>query len=146
MYLRVLVVLFWIFTLLQPTSAQIQQRRKTAPAQAPATGVDKVPAIENDGVKAAWRRAEAHGWVWVSHTIDLAQKLGGEDNIMTLDGEPLPMMRKPMVTLGLVIDNEGHIVTRLVDATLTNPPINVSIRAQGARPAHARFLGMDAVT
>ncbi len=65
---------------------------------------------------------------------------------MTLDGEPLPMMRKPRVTLGLVIDNEGHVVTRLVDVTPANPPINVSIRAQSASPMPAKFLGMDAVT
>jgi S1-C subfamily serine protease len=146
MFLRVLVVLLWIFTLPQATSAQAMPRKKTAPTQAPVTGVDKVPSIENAGVKVAWRRPEAHGWVWVSHTIDLAQKLGGEDNIMTLDGEPLPIMRKPMVTLGLVIDNEGHIVTRLVDATLANPPMNISIRAPGGRPTPAQFLGMDAVT
>lgn len=150
MFLRILVVLFWIFTLLQPASAQTSQRRKPAPAKmpvtSPVTSIDKVPASDNGGAKVALWRPEAHGWVWVSHTIDLAQQLGGEDNLMTLDGEPLPMMRKPRVTLGLVIDNEGHVVTRLVDVTPANPPINISIRAQGAVPTPAKFLGMDAVT
>ncbi|MGH9755014.1 MAG: PDZ domain-containing protein [Blastocatellia bacterium] len=157
MFLRILVVLFWIFALLQPVCAQASRRGKPAPAKAPttspaispaispatspATSIDKAPASDNDGVKVAWRRPEAQGWVWVSHTIDL----GGEDSLLTLDGEPL--MRKPSVTtLGLVIDNEGHIVTRLVDATPATPPINVSIRAQGANPAPAEFLGMDAAT
>jgi S1-C subfamily serine protease len=156
MFLRILVVLFWIFTLLQPASAQSWRRRKASQAQAPPVGVDKVPssapasepasepASKNEGARRAWRRTEAHGWVWVSRTIDLAQQLGGEDNIPTLDGEPLPVM--PSVTLGLVIDNEGHVLTRLADATPGAPPVNVSVRAQGGRPVAAKFLGMDAVT
>ena len=94
MFLRILVVFFWIFTLLQPASAQSWRRRKASQAQAQPGGVDKVqagapasePAGANDGAKRSWRRTEAHGWVWVSRTIDLAQQLGGEDNIPTLDG------------------------------------------------------------
>src|SRR5262247_694418 len=152
MFLRILVVFFWIFTLLQPASAQSWRRRKASRAQAPPVGVDKdqagAPASEPAGAivgaKRAWRRTEAHGWVWVSRTIDLAQQLGGEYNIPTLDGEPLPVM--PSVTLGLVIDNEGHVLTRLADATPGAPPINVSVRAQGGRPVEAKFLGMDEVT
>jgi len=152
MFLRILVVFFWIFTLLQPASAQSWRRRKASQAQAQPGGVDKVqagapasePAGANDGAKRSWRRTEAHGWVWVSRTIDLAQQLGGEYNIPTLDGEPLPLM--PSVTLGLVIDNEGHVVTRLADATPGAPPVNVSVRAQGGSPVAAKFLGMDAVT
>jgi hypothetical protein len=35
----------------------------------------------------------------------------------------------PSVTLGLVIDDEGHILTRLADATTATPPVNVSVRA-----------------
>jgi S1-C subfamily serine protease len=162
MFLRILVVLFWIFTLLQPASAQTWRRRNQSLPKTPATGADKVPASQpagdstneptresisgNDGVNAASRRSEAHGWVWVSRTIDLVQQLGGEDNIMTLDGEPLPEKRKPSVTLGLIIDDEGHILTRLVGATPANPPIDVTVRAQGGRPTPAKFLGMDAVT
>src|SRR5262245_17130579 len=146
MFLRVIIVLFWIFTLLQPVSAQSWRRRKSRPA--PVTGVDKVSAGEqadaNDGVKGALRRTESNGWIWVSRTIDLAEQLGGEDKIMTLDGGPL--MRKPSITLGLVIDDEGHVLTRLVDATPANPPENVSVRPQGGRPTPAKFLGMDAVT
>src|SRR5262249_51657119 len=48
--------------------------------------------------------------------------------------------------LGLVIDNEDHVVTRLVDISPTNPPINVTVRALGGRPTAAKFLGMDTVT
>jgi S1-C subfamily serine protease len=112
--------------------------------------MDKVSASEpagvDDGVKVAWRLPGADGWVWVSHTIDLAQQPGGEDNLMTLDGEPSQAMRVTRVALGLVIDNEGHVMTRLVDVTPANPPINVTVRTQGARPTPAKFLGMDAVT
>jgi S1-C subfamily serine protease len=148
MLLRVLIVLFWVFTLLQPASAQTWRRRKSRPAQAPPAGVDKFPAIEptsgTDSVKSALRRTGAHGWVWVSRTIDLAQQPGGEDGLMTLDGEPLT--RKPSVTLGLVIDDEGHVLTRLADATPANPPLNVSVRMRGGRPVSAKFLGMDSVT
>ncbi len=143
MRLRFLVVLFSVFTLLQPASAQNWRRRKASPPAAPAA---KVPAGDNDGVKVASRRPEAQGWVWVSHTIDLAQQLGGEENVWTLDGEPLQPAPKPCVTLGLVIDNEGHIVTRMVGVTPANPPANISVRAQGARPTPATFLGMDAAT
>jgi S1-C subfamily serine protease len=82
----------------------------------------------------------------VSHTIDLAKQLGGEESIMTLDGEPLPSMQKRRVTLGLVIDDEGHVVTRLVDVTPSNPPINVTVRAVDSKPITAKFLGMDTVT
>jgi S1-C subfamily serine protease len=149
MFLRV-IILFWIFTLFQPASAQTWRRRKSRPAQAPVTGVDKSTANEstsqNDGAKRALRQTETLGWVWVSRTIDLTQQPGGEDNLMTLDGGPLLSYRKPSVSLGLVIDDDGHVLTRMADATPTNPPMNVSIRARGGRPVAAKFLGMDSVT
>jgi S1-C subfamily serine protease len=149
MFLRV-IILFWIFTLFQPASAQTWRRRKSRPAQAPVTGVDKSTANEstsqNDGAKRALRLTETLGWVWVSRTIDLTQQPGGEDNLMTLDGGPLLSYRKPSVSLGLVIDDDGHVLTRMADATPTNPPMNVSIRARGGRPVAAKFLGMDSVT
>ncbi len=53
------------------------------------------------------------GLVYVLQTIDLKPELGGEEQLMTLDGEPAPPLRTKNVTVGLVIDNEGHIVTRL---------------------------------
>src|SRR5262249_14550849 len=136
MSLRILVVLFWIFTLLQPASAQTWRRRNQSLPKTPAPGSDKTtagastsdqksePASELTGQDNSAEvvsrlqeapRTETHGWVWVSRTIDLAQQLG-EDNLMTLDGEPLLEKRKPSVTLGLVIDDEGHVVTRLVGA------------------------------
>ncbi len=86
------------------------------------------------------------GWVYVLYTIDLARQLGGDENIMTIDGGPLPVMKKQRSTIGLVVDNEGHVVTRLVDVTPANPPISLSVRASRSKLAPARFLGMDTVT
>jgi S1-C subfamily serine protease len=153
MFLRILVVCFWILALLPPASAQTSRRKAQRPAanKAPAQATPKEPApervpSEQDPFKITLRQSERKGWVWVSHTIDLAQELGGEDNIMTLDGAPLPVMQRKRVTLGLVIDNEGHVVTRLVDVTPGNPPINVTVRASGGRPTAAKFLGIDTVT
>ncbi len=65
---------------------------------------------------------------------------------MTLDGEPLPSMQRKRVTLGLMIDDEGHIVTRLIDVSPGRPPLDISVKAQGLRPTPAKFLGMDTVT
>ncbi|MGE0128606.1 MAG: PDZ domain-containing protein [Blastocatellales bacterium] len=145
--MRILVVSFWILTLLPPASAQTSRRKAQKPGaiKTPASGAAKVPADETEGIKITLRQSEPKGWVWVSHTIDLAQQLGGEDSLMTLDGEPLPVMQRKRVTLGLVIDNE-HVVTRLVDVTPGNPPINASVLALGSRPVAAKFLGMDTVT
>src|SRR5215467_6129065 len=128
MFLRILVVCFWILALLPPASAQTSRRKAKRPgaSKAPATTApapEKTPS-ETDPIKITLRQSEPKGWVWVSHTIDLAQQLGGEDNIMTLDGGPLPEMKRKRITLGLVIDREGHVVTRLVDVTPGNPPMN----------------------
>jgi S1-C subfamily serine protease len=78
--------------------------------------------------------------------IDLRQQLGSEENLLTLDGEPLPPMRVKNITLGLVIDNAGHIVTRLVGVSPRNPPESVVVTPQQGIPTKARFLGQDAAT
>jgi S1-C subfamily serine protease len=84
------------------------------------------------------------GWVWVTQTIDQTKQLGVE-NLYTLDGEPVPSMMIPRVTLGLVIDDRGHIVTRLIDISPGRPPINITVRGS-ANVTRARFIGMDTVT
>ena len=148
MFLRILVVLIWILAALAPISAQTSRRKAKRPnsAKAPMTRADKVPADDSDLSKPRLLQSEPKGWVYVYYTIDLARQLGGEENIMTLDGGPLPVMKKPRTTIGLVIDNEGHVVTRLADVTPANLPISLSVRALRSRPAPAKFLGMDAVT
>jgi S1-C subfamily serine protease len=85
------------------------------------------------------------GWVWVTQTIDTAPEIFEIDNIMTLDGEPIPSMKRLRVTLGLVIDDLGHIVTRLINVSPNKQPIDITVRGT-ANVMAARFLGMDTVT
>jgi S1-C subfamily serine protease len=147
MLLRILVISFWILALLPTAPAQGSRRKAQKPrtTEPPATSTIMTNVGKPNSI--TLRQSELKGWVWVTHTIDLAQQLGGEDNIMTLDGEPLPLMQKKRVTLGLVIDDEGHVVTRLVDVTPNNPPLNVTVRSYAEpKPVSARFLGMDTVT
>ncbi|MEP7272929.1 MAG: PDZ domain-containing protein [Acidobacteriota bacterium] len=84
--------------------------------------------------------------VYVMQTIDLSQQLGSEENLLTLDGEPLPPMLTRNITLGLVLDNSGHIVTRLIGIGPKNPPQSVVVTPQSGRPTKARFIGLDAAT
>lgn len=84
--------------------------------------------------------------VYVQQTIDLSAQLGSEENLMTLDGEPLPPMLTKNVTLGLVIDELGHVVTRLVGVTPMQPPREVIVTPQRGRPTPARFIGLDSAT
>lgn len=90
-------------------------------------------------------KQDPHGWVWVSQVIDLTRQLGGDENVMTLDGEPLPALRKRRVTLGLVID-EGYIVTRLFDVGPNDTTVEVTISSPDVKPSQAKFVGMDTVT
>lgn len=92
------------------------------------------------------RQSEPKGWVWVTQTVDISRQLGSEQSVMTLDGEPLPSMLRRRVTLGIVIDNEGHIVTRLIDVSPQSPPTSVSVRSIDTIAVKASFIGMDLVT
>ncbi|MGE0102583.1 MAG: PDZ domain-containing protein [Blastocatellales bacterium] len=118
-----------------------QTRRRT-----PNSPPGKQPPVTDQLPTITLRQSEPVGWVWVTQTIDLTQQFGGEENIMTLDGEPLPSMQRKRITLGLVLDGEGHVVTRLIDVTPSRPPIDVTVRAIDTRPTSARFIGMDTVT
>lgn len=84
--------------------------------------------------------------VHVMQTIDLSAQLGSEENLLTLDGEPLPPMLTRNVTLGLVIDDAGHVVTRLVGITPSNLPREIKVTPQRGQPKDARFIGLDAAT
>lgn len=92
------------------------------------------------------RQDEPKGWVWVTQTVDIARRGGSEQNLMTLDGEPLPSMLRRRVTLGLVLDDEGHIATRLIDVSPQNPPTAVTVRSMETRSVKASFVGMDLVS
>jgi S1-C subfamily serine protease len=82
----------------------------------------------------------------VTQTLDLSKQYGGEENIFTLDGAPPPSLLHKRVTLGLVIDDQGHIVTRLIDVNPSNPPVDLTVRVSGSIPTKAKFVGMDTVT
>ncbi len=86
------------------------------------------------------------GWAWVTQTIDLSQQFGSEENIFTLDGEPPPSLQQKRVALGLILDDKGHVVTRLIDVTPGNPPAELTVRVSGRGPNKAKFIGMDTVT
>ncbi len=92
------------------------------------------------------RQDEPKGWVWVTQTVDISRQLGSEKEIMTLDGEPMPSLIRKRVTLGLVLDDQGHIATRLIDVTPQNPPKAVTVRSIETRSVEAVFLGMDLVS
>lgn len=148
MMLRILIVCFWIFALIGSAAGQPagpRSRRKTSKPR-PASALPPAPSNDSTQNTVVLRQSEPKGWVWVSQTIDLTNQLGGEENIMTLDGEPAPSMQKKRVTLGVVLDADGHILTRLFDVSPANPPKGVMAAASGTRQFPARFLGMDPVT
>ena len=139
MFQRILVVCFWILALFLSAPAQAIRRtpRTSTPPKAPATAQSSAPVLrQNDPV----------GWVWVTQTLDLSKQYGGEENIFTLDGAPPPSLLHKRVTLGLVIDDQGHIVTRLIDVNPSNPPVDLTVRVSGGIPTKAKFVGMDTVT
>jgi S1-C subfamily serine protease len=84
--------------------------------------------------------------VYVMQTIDLSKQLGDDANLLTLDGEPLPPMRVNNITLGMVIDESGHVATRLVGISPKAPPEAIVVTPQQGRPTKAKFLGLDAAT
>lgn len=89
-------------------------------------------------------RKEVPGLVYVRQTIDMRPV---DETVMTLDGEPVPSLIIKNVTLGLVADTEGHIVTRLIGVSPSNPPLEVRVLGQGVnKPFIAKFLGLDSVT
>lgn len=84
------------------------------------------------------------GLVFIHQTIDMRPV---EETLMTLDGEPVPPLLVRNVTLGLVVDATGLIVTRLVGVSPSNPPLEVTVLGQGLnKPFAAKFLGLDSVT
>lgn len=109
-------------------------------------GQRRAPAVSADQLETTTAIKPPGALVYVMQTIDLSQQLGDDANILTLDGEPLPPMRVHNITLGMVMDDSGHIVTRLVGITPKTPPEAVVVTPQQGRPTKARFLGLDATT
>jgi type II secretory pathway component PulC len=130
MSLRIQIGLFFSIFFSISSFAQTQQRQSNIAKANDPQALKSQPAPK--------------GWVWVTQAIDQAKQLSVE-NLYTLDGEPVPSMMISRVTLGLVIDDQGHIVTRLIDVSPGRPPINITVRGT-ANVTRARFLGMDTVT
>ncbi|MFN0118902.1 MAG: PDZ domain-containing protein [Blastocatellia bacterium] len=84
------------------------------------------------------------GIVYVSQRVDITRQLG--ENVSTLDGEPLPVEQTRNVTLGLVIDNQGFIISRLAGTTPENPPQDIYVTSPMGGMFPAAFVGMDMVT
>lgn len=139
MFLRILVVCFWILSLLASASAQTARRKTQTPRPVNEPISAQPPTV-------VLRQNEPVGWVWVTQTVDLTKQFGSEDDLFTLDGAPPPSLQRKRVSLGLVLDNEGHIVTRLIDITPNSLPVDLTVRVSGSTPAKAKFIGMDTVT
>ncbi|MFN7949097.1 MAG: PDZ domain-containing protein [Blastocatellia bacterium] len=86
------------------------------------------------------------GTVYVSQRIDIARQFGQADNIATIDGEPLPLKPSTNITLGVVIDDQGYVVTRLSGVSPENPPQEVVVYNSSSQQFPASFIGMDTVT
>ncbi len=87
------------------------------------------------------------GLIYVSQRIDLQQQLSADEAIYSLDGEPIPRLQSVSVTLGLVIDDQGHIITRLANISPQTYATPLSVYTQqSGRQVNAKFIGMDSVT
>lgn len=88
------------------------------------------------------------GIVFITQTIDLSAQLSSEETIFSLDGEPVPHFQTIVITLGVIIDHEGHIVTRLanIPSAGSDEPIRVTSGVSNSRPFNSRFVGVDSVT
>jgi len=136
MSLRTLVICLSILALAPPAAAQQVRRRGAVARPAPAEQPETLAP-----------RRQHPGLVYVLQTIDLSQQIRTEDGIMTLDGEPPPPLQTRNVTLGVVIDESGHIITRLTLATPGEVPQGVIVRREsGNKLIPAKFIGVDAVT
>ncbi len=134
--------LAWLVAFSATEASAQTTRRKPRPKQTTPAAPAITPA--NSSTIVLRKDKEVQGLVYVRQTIDLRP---AEEALMTLDGEPTPPLQVKNVTLGVVVDAEGHIVTRLVGVTPSNPPHDIFILGQGInKPAPARFLGLDSVS
>ena len=88
------------------------------------------------------------GLVYVSQKVDLRQQLSAEETIFSLDGEPLPQLQTTSLTLGLLLNDSGYIITRLANFAPQSAPPQLLVILTGTSSAQlvASFVGMDSVT
>lgn len=94
------------------------------------------------------RVAPPAGLVYVSQHIDLRQQLSADETVYSLDGEPIPQLQTTSVTLGLLLDAEGHVATRLANTPSLNAPLQLTIYPAGGQGGQfrANLIGLDSVT
>ncbi len=88
------------------------------------------------------------GLVYVSQKVDLRQQLSAEETIFSLDGEPVPQLQTTNMTLGLLLNESGYIMTRLANFSPQDAPPQLMVILTGALLGQfpASFIGMDSVT
>ena len=88
------------------------------------------------------------GLVYVSQKVDLRQQLSAEETIFSLDGEPVPQLQTTTVTLGVLLNESGYIMTRLANFAPQDAPPQLMVILAGAVSGQfpASFIGMDSVT
>ncbi len=88
------------------------------------------------------------GLVYVSQKVDLRQQLSAEETIFSLDGEPVPQLQTTSLTLGLLLNDSGYIITRLANFSPQDAPPQLMVILAGAVSGQfpASFVGMDSVT
>jgi S1-C subfamily serine protease len=101
-------------------------------------------AAVRGGERAAFQAPD--GLVYVSQVIDLSDQIGEDEEVYSLDGEPLPRMRTTNVTIGVLIDTAGHVVTRLANVSPGGPQPEVRVISSQGSPVSAHLVGVDAVT
>lgn len=88
------------------------------------------------------------GLVYVSQKVDLRQQLSAEETIFSLDGEPVPQLQTTSLTLGLLLNDSGYIITRLANFAPQDalPQLMVILAGPLSGQFPATFIGMDSVT
>lgn len=129
------------------TGAAIAQNAPKDSLRRPPSGAG-VRAESNPAAQAAAQTSVTapDGLVYVSQVIDLSEQIGEDEEVYSLDGEPLPRMRTTNVTVGLLADSAGHVITRLANVSPSGPAPEVRVISPQGRPVAAHFVGMDAVT
>lgn len=93
------------------------------------------------------RNSLPSGLVYVSQKVDLRQQLSADETIYSLDGEPVVQLQTTSLTLGLLLNKSGYVVTRLANFSPQDAPPQLMVLSgsiSGQFPA--TFVGMDSVT
>lgn len=103
------------------------------------------PLVQKAGRAYAPAKLASAPWVVsVIHKINLIPMLARRDiKAYTLDGSAEANAVTFNFTTGLVLDREGHILTRLINLNPANPTPEIMIKTVDGRSLQAEFLGLD---